>query len=324
MHDLPYFQQQFKEYLEARPFLRSPEALYRPVDYILALGGKRLRPAVLLVSHYLFRDDYERSLPAALSLEVFHNFTLLHDDVMDESPLRRGQPTVHERWDQNTAILSGDAMLILAYQLLTDHHIAVPNLLRRFNETTLEVCEGQQFDMNFETRDDVRIDEYIRMIELKTSVLFGFGMEAGARIAGATEADAGNLYEFGRNLGIAFQIQDDLLDTFGTAEQIGKRVGNDILRNKKTYLALRARELADPQQEQELDHWFAHRNHPEEEKIAAVTALFEQTGVRTEAEARKQEFYQTAQQHLAAVKGADPQRVQLLRELGEQLIYRAK
>ena len=324
MHDLPYFQQQFKEYLEARPFLRSPEALYRPVDYILALGGKRLRPAVLLVSHYLFRDDYERSLPAALSLEVFHNFTLLHDDVMDESPLRRGQPTVHERWDQNTAILSGDAMLILAYQLLTDHHIAVPNLLRRFNETTLEVCEGQQFDMNFETRDDVRIDEYIRMIELKTSVLFGFGMEAGARIAGASEADAGKLYEFGRNLGIAFQIQDDLLDTFGTAEQIGKRVGNDILRNKKTYLALRARELADPQQEQELDHWFAHRNHPEEEKIAAVTALFEQTGVRTEAEARKQEFYQTAQQHLAAVEGADPQRVQLLRELGEQLIYRAK
>ena len=324
MHDLQHFQEHFKSYLEARPFLRPPTELYRPVDYILSLGGKRLRPAVLLVAHYLFDDDYETSLPAALSLEVFHNFTLLHDDVMDESPLRRGRSTVHEQWDQNTAILSGDAMLILAYQLLTDHHLTVPNLISRFNETTLEVCEGQQLDMNFETRDDVRIDEYLRMIELKTSVLFGFGMEAGARIAGASESDARNLYEFGKNLGIAFQIQDDILDTFGTEAQIGKRVGNDILRNKKTYLALRAREMADAPQRTRLDAWFAHRNHPEEEKIAAVTALFEETGVRTEAEARKEEYYRTAQKHLAEVRGADAERKELLRELGAQLIYRSK
>ena len=262
---------------------KEPKGLYEPIGYTLSAGGKRVRPQLLLTACRMFGGEEEQALPAALALEVFHNFTLLHDDVMDHASVRRGRETVHVRWNENTAILSGDQMLIEAYKLIAQvPSDKVLSTLRWFCEMATEICEGQQYDVDFEAREDVRIEEYIEMIRLKTSVLLGNALRTGAYIAGATEQEQQALYDLGIHLGLAFQIQDDLLDVYGDPATFGKAIGGDICCNKKTYLLLTARDTADEAQKARLEEWLRHDAGPE--KIAGVTALYDELGVRRAAE----------------------------------------
>jgi geranylgeranyl diphosphate synthase, type II len=292
MQDLEIYHRLFSSYLSENAFIQAPQELYEPVNYILNLGGKRLRPLLVLMGTHLFDDQLEKALPAAFAVEIFHNFTLLHDDIMDAAPLRRGKPTVHMRYGVNTGILSGDVMLIYAYDYLSK--IEQPDiqlkLWKIFNKMAIEVCEGQQYDMNFENRNDVTIESYIRMIELKTSVLIAAAFQMGALIGGASDEDAEHLYEFGRNLGIAFQIQDDILDTFGDPEKFGKKVGGDIVQNKKTYLVLKSYELTNETQRIDLQQLMSTPTQKESSKIAAVKSIFEQVNVRTHAEEAMDDF----------------------------------
>lgn len=259
----------------------KPSGLYDPIRYILSLGGKRVRPLLTLAAGEMFSDSAFIAMPQALAIEVFHNFTLLHDDIMDEAPLRRNQETVHLKWNVNTGILSGDAMLIKAYQLLSDTPAAhLPNILRLFNETAIGVCEGQQYDMEFEERDNVTIPEYVEMIRLKTAVLLACALQTGSLVGGASQKDAEKMYEIGESLGIAFQIQDDILDAFGT-EKVGKRKGGDIISNKKTFLLLSAKELATGNTAESLTTWINAKSFNEEEKVAAVLAIFETLDIKT-------------------------------------------
>ena len=246
MRSLSQLQELFQKYISDNQFSDTPTELYDPVNYILSLGGKRLRPILLLMAYNLFKTDVEKALPAAFSVEVFHNFSLMHDDIMDKAPLRRGKPAVHIKYNESTGILSGDVMLIYAFKYLMklEDQNSLLEIIKLFNQIAIDVCEGQQFDMNFENRTEVTIDEYINMIGLKTAALLAGAMKMGALIAGASDKDAQLLYDFGKNVGIAFQLQDDILDTFGDPEKFGKKVGGDIAQNKKTYLALRAMELA--------------------------------------------------------------------------------
>ena len=245
--DILHYQQEFLNYLQSKKWIKDPKNLYEPIDYILHLGGKRMRPILTLMAADIFSSNYKKALPAALAVEVFHNFTLVHDDIMDDAPLRRGKATVHEKWDISTGILSGDAMLILAYQYFENYEpIIFQKLAKLFSKTALEVCDGQQLDVDFETRKDVTIDEYINMIRLKTSVLVAAALKMGAIVAETNELDANLIYDFGLNLGLAFQLQDDYLDTFGDAATFGKQIGGDIIENKKTYLYLKALEVANP------------------------------------------------------------------------------
>jgi geranylgeranyl diphosphate synthase, type II len=302
MHSLPEYQHIFQKYLDKNTFTQSPVELYEPVNYILSLGGKRLRPLLVLMGCELFNSRLQNALPAAFAVEIFHNFTLLHDDIMDAAPLRRGKPTVHHKYGINTGILSGDVMLIIAYQYIT--HIKPENkvvkLLRIFNKMAQEVCDGQQLDMNFENRNDVTIPEYIHMIELKTSVLVAAAFQMGALIGGATEAEAEHLYEFGRNVGIAFQIQDDILDTFGDPEKFGKKVGGDIVQNKKTYLVLKSYEIANIIQKMDLEQLMHTPTTNEVEKITAVKNIFQAVNVRTEAEKTMNDYLHIAFKHIDA------------------------
>jgi len=263
------------------PFPLYPAELYEPIKYILSLGGKRMRPALLLMACDLFGGDAKKAISPALAIEVFHNFTLMHDDIMDNAPLRRGKVTVHEKWNKNVAILSGDVMLVESYKLMMQ---VEDNLLRPvmniFNETAVSVCEGQQIDMQFETRDDVHIDEYINMIRLKTAVLLGGALKIGAIIGGANNHDATLLQTFGEQLGIAFQLQDDILDVYGDPEKFGKQVGGDILSNKKTFLLIKALELADESQGANLRKWFSGTHFGAKEKIDAVTGIYDQLNIR--------------------------------------------
>ena len=303
---------------------REPMGLYDPINYILKIGGKRIRPVVALLAGKIFGDeDLSKTMPVALAVEVFHNFTLLHDDIMDDSPIRRGQPTVHEKWDVNTGILSGDLMLIQAYQHLANcpNTDAFPGMLRAFNRVATGVCEGQQYDVDFESRDDVTIEEYLKMIELKTAVLLGGAMEIGALAAGASQADADHLYAFGRLTGLAFQLQDDLLDTFGDSASTGKLTGNDIIRNKKTFLFLHALELIKEDERKEMLALF--RTSPKEPsaKVARVTDIMTGAGI-PEAVAKLRDEYQTkAYGHLAAVQGAEAWKA-ILKGLAESLLGR--
>src|SRR5690606_23692113 len=243
----------FLSHLQQEIIVRDPKNLYQPMDYILNLGGKRLRPVLTLMTADFFSGKHQEALKAAMAIEIFHNFSLVHDDIMDDAPLRRGKQTVHEKWDLNTGILSGDAMLILAYQLFETYDATTFQALAKlFSKTALEVCEGQQFDVDFETRDDVSISEYLKMIEYKTAVLVGAAMKMGAIVAEASVEDQDIIYQFGKNLGIAFQLQDDYLDVFGDPETFGKQVGGDIIENKKTYLYLKAVEFAKPDKKTEL------------------------------------------------------------------------
>jgi len=274
--DLTSYQKEFLAYLETKNWVREPKNLYQPIDYILQLSGKRIRPILTLMAADILSDSYKEALPAALAIEVFHNFTLVHDDIMDDAPLRRGKETVHEKWNLNTGILSGDAMLILAYQYFENYEPhTFQKLAQLFSKTALEVCDGQQLDIDFETRNDVTIDEYINMIRLKTSVLVAAALKMGAIVAQASEEDAELLYEYGLNLGLAFQLQDDLLDTFGNPETFGKQVGGDIIENKKTYLYLKALELADEEDQQKLLFFYNQKLDENSIKIDEVKRIFE-------------------------------------------------
>jgi len=274
--DILHYQKEFLSYLESKQWIHEPKNLYEPIDYILKLGGKRIRPVLTLMAADIFSSDFKRALPAALAVEVFHNFTLIHDDIMDAAPLRRGKATVHEKWDTNTGILSGDAMLILAYQYFENYEpIVFQKLAKLFSKTALEVCDGQQLDVDFETRNDVTIPEYINMIRLKTSVLVAAALKMGAIVAEANDENANLIYDFGLNLGLAFQLQDDYLDTFGDPETFGKQVGGDIIENKKTYLYLKALEVAAEDDKGKLAYLYRKKLADSADKISDVQRIFE-------------------------------------------------
>ena len=274
--DIEHYQKEFITYLESKEWIHEPKNLYEPIDYILKLGGKRIRPVLTLMAADIFSGDFKKALPAALAVEVFHNFTLVHDDIMDAAPLRRGKATVHEKWDTNTGILSGDAMLILAYQYFENYEpIVFQKLAKLFSKTALEVCDGQQLDVDFETRSDVTIEEYINMIRLKTSVLVAAALKMGAIVAEKNDENANLIYDFGLNLGLAFQLQDDLLDTFGDPKTFGKQVGGDIIENKKTYLYLKALEVSDKHDKGKLKYLYRKKLKENTVKIADVRRIFE-------------------------------------------------
>lgn len=281
----------------------SPKELYKPISYILDLGGKRLRPVLTLYAFYIFSDELKKALKPALAVEVFHNFTLMHDDIMDKAPLRRGKPTVHEKWDTNVAILSGDAMLVKAYELLQTIDLEVfPKVFERFNKTALEVCEGQMLDMNFEKQTEVSESKYLDMIRLKTSVLLGFCLELGALIGGASDKVASQLFEIGVNAGIGFQIKDDLLDLYGESDKVGKQVGGDILSNKKTYLLIKFWELASEEDQKAAAAWLQKADFDKEEKIAFFRNMFDKYGVADIAEELINYYFGLAMQQLDALK----------------------
>ncbi|MCC1484340.1 polyprenyl synthetase family protein [Winogradskyella immobilis] len=316
------YQKAFINYLEDFTIDRHPNNLYEPINYILKLGGKRLRPILTLMTSDVFGVDYKIALDAALSIEVFHNFSLVHDDIMDDAPLRRGKTTVHEKWDLNTGILSGDAMLILAYQLFENYE---PNtfkaLAELFSKTALEVCEGQQYDIDFETRNDVSIEEYLKMIEYKTAVLVGAAMKMGAIIANASKEDQRGIYDFGRYLGIAFQIQDDYLDAFGNPETFGKQVGGDIIENKKTYLYLKAEESLDKDNKAMLHKWFQSQPENPQEKVNSVKQLFVETGAE-QATKLAVEFYTNKAFSVLEILDLPDDKKQLLKQFGIGLMTR--
>jgi len=263
-------------------FGKKPVSLYEPIRYIMSLGGKRLRPMLVLLAYGLYRRDFKKVLPYAVAVEAFHNFTLMHDDIMDNAPLRRSKPTVHEKWNVNTAILSGDVMLVQVYEMLSGLH---PEILKaalpKFNRTAREVCEGQQLDMDFETRDTVSEKEYLEMIRLKTAVLLGFSLEFGALLAGAPESDQKLLYDFGVSVGIGFQLKDDLLDVYAEKDKFGKQVGGDIISNKKTFLLIKALERAGGKTASELKEWLEKKKFNKTEKVKAVTAIYDQLDIQS-------------------------------------------
>lgn len=279
MHSIDRYREEFVTYLSEKVKTKDPRNLYDPMVYILDLGGKRVRPVLVLMAAEIFGSDYRKALDAALAIEIFHNFSLIHDDIMDDAPLRRGKKTVHEKWDVNTGILSGDAMLIMAYQLFENYHgETFRELARLFSKTAIEVCEGQQYDMDFETREDVTIKEYLRMIEFKTAVLVGASLKMGAIVAGASKENKEKIYEFGRLLGIAFQLQDDYLDAFGNPETFGKQVGGDIIENKKTFLYLTTLDTAAAKIALQLEHLYSINPPDSGAKVETVKSLFESSG----------------------------------------------
>jgi geranylgeranyl diphosphate synthase type II len=323
MRDLSQLLDLIADFSKENPFPANPAGLYEPCTYILTLGGKRLRPAMVLMGHELFQDNVETSLPVAWAVELFHNFSLMHDDIMDAAPLRRGQPTVHHKWNTTTAILGGDVMLIFAYRFLAQLEDAdtVHRLIRIFNRVATEVCEGQQMDVDFETQQEVSIPEYLKMIELKTAVLLGGALEMGAVCAKATESDARHLYEFGRLAGVAFQIQDDLLDTYGDPVKFGKQVGGDILQNKKTLLVLKTLETAPESDRKALQAWMQTGVDNPIEKVAAVRAIFDRNAIPELISKEKQRFQQEAFRHLDAVDVPEVRKV-VLRKMVEDLLER--
>ena len=306
--------------IESLDWSKEPKGLYEPIGYTLASGGKRIRPMLALIASALFGGKEEEVLPAALALEVFHNFTLLHDDVMDRAEVRRGRPTVHIKWNDNTAILSGDQMLIEAYRLLSRVPAdKLPQVLQWFNDMATGICEGQQYDVDFEQMSEVTIADYMKMIELKTSVLLAYALKIGGYIAGATDAQQEALYQFGLHIGLAFQMQDDILDVYGDPQTFGKAIGGDICCNKKTFLLLTALNNADAASKAELEGWLAVTDR-DQEKIAAVTALYNRLGVREDAEAVMEEHTAIALQQLESLPQNEA--CEQLRVLAEKLITR--
>ena len=279
-------------YINQMSYQREPRELYEPIEYELSLGGKRIRPVLMLMAYNLYKEDVDSILPQAVGLETYHNHTLLHDDVMDKADMRRGKPTVHNVWSENAAILSGDAMLILAYKLMADcPNDKLKGVLELFTQTTLEICEGQQWDMEFERRMDVTVDEYMEMIRLKTSVLLAAALKIGAMLAEAPENDADKLYEFGVKMGLAFQLQDDFLDVYGDPKVFGKNIGGDILCNKKTFMLITALSQANEAQRTELEKWLAAYDYVPEEKISEVTRIYNEIGVGALCEQMIESYY---------------------------------
>ena len=312
------------EGLEALPYDRRPVSLYEPIRYVLSLGGKRIRPVLMLLGYNLYKDHPEDILMPALGLETYHNYTLLHDDLMDNADLRRGHQTVHKKWDANTAILSGDSMLVLAYQRIAQCDAAyLPQVLDLFTETALEIGEGQQYDMDFENRNDVTEDEYIEMIRLKTSVLLACALKIGAILGGASKEDADLLYQFGEAIGLAFQLQDDLLDVYGDPKVFGKAIGGDITSNKKTYMLINAVNRANAEQRAELMRWIDAKTFDRQEKVAAVTRLYDEIGIRQLCEEKINFYFEQARQTLCEVNIPDD-RKQHLRAYMDELLHRNK
>lgn len=316
------FVEALQQEIQCTQYGQQPAELYDPIRYIMSLGGKRMRPLLTLMATYLFSDDWRKAIKPAIAVEVFHNFTLMHDDIMDQAPLRRGQPTVHEKWNHNIAILSGDVMLVNAYELL----LAVDadklrHVLARFNRTAAEVCEGQQLDMNFEKRWDVTEAEYVEMIKLKTSVLLGFALELGGIIAGADDESTQHLREGGIHIGIGFQLKDDLLDVYGDPAKFGKQVGGDIIANKKTFLLIEALEKAEGPLRTELTDWISRTTFDKAEKVRAVTAIYDQLNIRQITESRINDHFAKGFANFAQV-GALPERRSLLLDFTKQLIGR--
>lgn len=314
-----------EQYLSEINFGESPKELYEPLTYILSLGGKRIRPILSLLSYGMYRKDVESIMPQAAAIEVFHNFTLLHDDIMDEAPIRRGKPTVHKKWNANIGILSGDVMLVRAYDLLL--HTPADKLhtvIKDFNRTAAEVCEGQQFDMNFETLPTVNEDDYLNMIRLKTAVLLGFALQLGATLAGASKEDISKLYEFGVNIGVGFQLKDDLLDVFADQSKFGKQVGGDIISNKKTFLLIKALELAKGEEAAALKNWITKESFDKEEKVAAVTGIYNSLGIKELTEAKMNNYFKLAFEDLASISFQNEGFYQELKALAEMLVHREK
>lgn len=322
MHAISYYQDLISAHFKGIVLQDEPKNLYEPIRYILSLGGKRLRPVLTLMSAEVFDVDSKKALPAATAVEVFHNFSLIHDDIMDDAPLRRGNETVHEKWNINTGILSGDAMLILAYQYFEEYEPTIfRELAKLFSKTALEVCEGQQYDVDFETRDDVTIPEYLKMIEYKTAVLVGAAMKMGAIVAETSTENKNLIYDFGLNLGIAFQLQDDYLDAFGNPETFGKQVGGDIIENKKTYLYLKAMEFASAGEKEQLLHLFSIQPSDNTDKIDSVKEIFNQTGASGATQQAIQEYTFNAFATLGKMNiSADKKAV--LKAFGENLMNR--
>lgn len=315
-------QEMVKLGISEMPFDRKPEELYAPIRYVLSLGGKRLRPALMLMAYNLYKENPQEILPVAIGLETYHNYTLLHDDLMDHASVRRGNPTVHVKWDENTAILSGDTMLVMAYQYIArcaDEYM--PRILNLFTTTALEIGEGQQYDVDFETRNDVTEDEYVEMIRLKTSVLLACALKMGAILADAPERDAQLLYQFGEQIGLAFQLQDDYLDCYGDFEKFGKRIGGDILCNKKTYMLINALQLAGDVERKELLGWINAKDYDEQGKIDAVIALYTQLGIPELVNQRIAECYERGEQALAAVD-LPQERKEVLLQFARQMLNR--
>ena len=296
---------------------QNPSELYDPIHYLMSLGGKRIRPVLCLLSYSLFKSDWEKQVPAALSVEIFHNFTLMHDDIMDKAPLRRGKQTVHEKWNDNIAILSGDVMLVNAYQYLNKVQglslEAFQHLLGRLSRIAAEVCEGQQFDMNFESRDDVTVEEYIEMIRLKTSVLIGFSMEMGGLLASVPSQVSDSLYRIGETIGLGFQLKDDLLDVYGDPQKFGKQPGGDILANKKTYLLIKAFEKASGSALTSLEKWIAATEYNAAEKVRAVTAIYDSLNLRAETEAVIASYFDAAFEEIQVLAISDEQKSALVK-----------
>ncbi|MBT9186769.1 polyprenyl synthetase family protein [Zobellia russellii] len=322
MHSIEFYRSEFISFLEQKSVKREPNNLYAPISYILGLGGKRLRPVLTLLSAELFESDYKKALEAALAVETFHNFSLVHDDIMDDAPLRRGKATVHEKWDINTGILSGDAMLITAYQLFENYEgHTFKNLAKLFSKTALEVCEGQQYDIDFEERDDVTLPEYLKMIEFKTAVLVAAALQMGAIIAEASEKEQEDIYNFGLNLGIAFQLQDDYLDAFGDPKTFGKQVGGDIIENKKTYLYLNALELGTADQKKDLLDMYSIQPKDPSAKIETIKEIFIKSGSAEHTQKAIEEYTQRSFR-LLDVLNISSDKKQILQEFGEGLMRR--
>ncbi len=313
MKSIPELQELISQEIESLKYGDKPENLYAPISYIMSLGGKRLRPLLVLLAYQLKNENVESIIKPALAVEVFHNFTLMHDDIMDKAPLRRGQPTVHEKWDENVAILSGDTMLVKGYELML--HVApnlLPEALRLFNKCAVEVCEGQQIDMNFESCDVVSVEEYIDMIRLKTAVLLGFSLELGALLAGFSSEHRKKINELGVNMGIGFQLMDDLLDVYGDQEKFGKQVGGDIVSNKKTYLLITALEKADPAQHTILSEWIAKFDFSVDEKVKTIKGVYDEIGIYELTSKKMNEYFDKAFDILNEIEADEKAKAQLM------------
>ncbi len=299
---------------------RRPESLYEPIKYVLSIGGKRIRPILMLLSYNMYKDDPESILSTACALETYHNYTLLHDDLMDNADLRRGHITVHKRWGDNTAILSGDSMLVLAYQqMLQCDKAKLPQVLDLFSETALQIGEGQQYDMDFEQRLDVTEEEYIEMIRLKTSVLLACAVKMGAILAGAPERDANLLYKFGEQVGLAFQLQDDFLDVYGDTKVFGKAIGGDIVSNKKTYMLINAFAKADSRQREQLEYWVNHPSPDPQEKITVITELYNEIGIHQMAIDKIKFYFQESRKYFDMVQLPSEKKTELLAYTDEMM-----
>lgn len=314
---------QINKRLEELEYGTEPKELYDPIRYIMSLGGKRLRPVLVLLAYRLFKEDHDQIIDQAIAVEVFHNFTLMHDDIMDEAPLRRGKQTVHEKWNESTAILSGDVMMVKAYDLIIEAEANLKQIVKDFNECAAGVCEGQQMDMNFEDLPTVSEAQYINMIRLKTAVLLGFSLKLGAMLANATEDEANALYEFGVDIGIGFQLKDDLLDVYADQAKFGKQVGGDIISNKKTFLLLKALELANSDQSSRLNGWLDQNDFDPQEKVEAVRNIYDEIDIHQLTMSKMNDYFQQGFKALEKINVADEKKKPLI-DFADYLINRDK